>query len=44
MRGRYGRSSSSSTQEQQFWDLLNEADSLDEEHPEYSEENHNGES
>lgn len=30
--------------EQEFWGLLNEADSSDEEHPEYSEENPNGES
>ncbi|KAJ5464462.1 uncharacterized protein N7458_000148 [Penicillium daleae] len=29
--------------EQEFLDLLNEADSSDEEHPEYSEENPNGE-
>ncbi|KAJ5904780.1 uncharacterized protein N7473_001696 [Penicillium subrubescens] len=30
--------------EKKFWDLLNEGDSSDEEHPEYSEENPNGES
>ncbi|KAJ5112838.1 hypothetical protein N7532_000883 [Penicillium argentinense] len=30
--------------EQEFWNLLNEANSSDEEHPEYSEENPNGES
>jgi hypothetical protein len=30
--------------EKEFWDLLNEGDSSDEEHPEYSEENPNRES
>jgi hypothetical protein len=30
--------------EQEFWDLLNEPNSSDEDHPEYSEENPNGES